>query len=306
MKLLHGFTEPGDYRGGFVSIGNFDGVHRGHQRMLAMLVAHARRDAVPAVVFTFDPHPIKLLRPGHAPPSLSTLERKVELLQRCGVDCVIAYPTDQRLLDLKPAEFFEQIIRGELDARGLVEGPNFFFGHDRTGDIRTLEQFCRAAGLMLDIAAPVQIGDQLVSSSAVRAAISRGDIAAAVEMLGNPYQIHGRVMRGAGRGATLGYPTANLTDVETLLPPGGVYAGVGRIAGREYPAAINIGANPTFGERASKLEVHLVDFTGDLYGADVKVDFLDRLRDTRTFSGADELREQLRRDVARVRQITRV
>jgi riboflavin kinase/FMN adenylyltransferase len=305
MKLLHGFTEPASYRGGFVSIGNFDGVHRGHQRMLAMLVAHARRDGAPAVVFTFDPHPIKLLRPGHAPPSLSTLERKAELLERCGVDCVIAYPTNQRLLDLKPAEFFEQIIRGELDARGLVEGPNFFFGHDRTGDIRTLEQFCRVAGLILDIAAPVQIGDQLVSSSAVRAAISRGDIATAVEMLGHPYQIHGRVTSGAGRGATLGYPTANLTDVETLLPPEGVYAGVGRIAGREYPAAINIGANPTFGDAASKLEVHLVGFTGDLYGADLKVDFLDRLRDTRPFAGADELREQLRRDITRVREITK-
>ncbi|MEX2286366.1 MAG: bifunctional riboflavin kinase/FAD synthetase [Planctomycetaceae bacterium] len=303
MQLQRGFEDPSAFRGGFVSIGNFDGVHRGHQQIVSVLVGHARKAGVPSVVLTFDPHPIALLRPGQVPHSLSTVEHKAELLGRLGVDCVIAYPTDELLLALSPDEFFDQIVRGKLAARGLVEGPNFFFGHDRSGDIATLERLCEQAGLMLEVVHPIQIGDRVISSSAVRARVAEGNIAAAIDLLGHPYQISGRVARGAARGRQLGFPTANLVDVVTQLPPDGVYAGAVRRGERVYPAAVHLGPNATFGEAARKLEVHILDFDGDLYDELLCVDLYDRIRGTIRFSDANELKSQMTRDVERVREI---
>ncbi len=308
MKLFHGFNDasPDDaaaYRGGFVTIGNFDGVHLGHQSMIALLVQRAREANVPAVVLTFEPHPINLLRPEHTPPSLSTLARKIELLCKCGVDCVIAYPTDMELLKLSPHKFFETIIRQNLSARGLVEGPNFFFGRNRAGSIDTLRDLCESTGLTLDIVPSMSIGDRMVSSSVIRSLISDGKIAEAIELLGHPYQVIGEVVSGAGRGQTIGFPTANLSGIETLLPPDGVYAAVSVVDGQQFPAAVNLGANPTFGETARKLEVHLVGFDDDLYGQTLHVDFLARLRDTSSFPNADALKQQLRLDIEEVQQV---
>ena len=303
MKLLRRFENPELYRGGFVSIGNFDGVHRGHQLMAEVLVGKARALGVPAVVLTFDPHPTALLRPEHVPPSLCTTEYKAELLGRCGVDCVIAYPTDLKFLSLSPAEFFEKIVRAELDARGLVEGPNFFFGHDRQGNVATLGELCHQARLGLEIIPPVVVGSCLVSSSAIRSQIAAGSLASAVEMLGHPYRMQGRVVRGAERGRSIGFPTANLAEVATLLPADGVYAGVVSIDGRMMAAAVHLGSNPTFDEGERKLEVHVLDYAGDLYGRSLDVDLLDRVRGTERFAGAEALKAQLERDVKSVRAI---
>lgn len=303
MHLFHGFEQPERFRGGYVAIGNFDGVHRGHQAMAQRLVERARAARVPAVVLTFDPHPINLLRPEHAPPRLSTLPHKAELLARCGVDCIIAYPTDRQLLELSPSEFFESIVRGRIAACGVVEGPNFFFGKDRAGDVNVLRQLCEAAGISLDIVPPVEVGGRIVSSSTVRRLIESGDVGGAVTLLGHPYRIRGRVVRGAERGRTLGFPTANLDGIATLLPPDGVYAGRTEIGGRVHPAAVHLGPNPTFGEQARKLEVHLLDFAGDLYGQEIDVDLRDRVRGVVKFGGIDELRAQLTQDLARVRQV---
>ncbi len=303
MKLLHGFDDPAAYRGGYVAIGNFDGVHRGHQSMITSLVRRARADAVPAVVLTFDPHPINILRPGKAPPSLSTLRRKADLLRSSRVDCMIAYPTDTDLLNLTADQFFQQIVREELDAQGLVEGPNFFFGHNRAGSVDTLRRLCAASDMTLEVVAPVNVGDRLVSSSTIRSLISDGLLTDAIEMLGHSYRVTGTVTHGAARGQTIGYPTANLTDVETLLPRDGVYVGVAVVDGADYPAAVNLGANPTFDESLRKFEAHLIGFQGDLYGQELEVDFLDRIRDTIEFDSVDALKQQLARDVARVTQI---
>ncbi len=298
MKLLHGFDEPQAYRGGYVSIGNFDGVHLGHQRIVGELVQTAHQQTRPAVVFTFDPHPVYLLRPQDAPPSLSTLERKAELLDRCGVDCLIAFPTTKALLALEPEQFFEQIIRGELQARGLVEGPNFRFGHNRRGDVEMLERLCTEARLTLTIVPPVVIEGRVVSSSVIRKLIAEGRIAQAVALLGHPYRLTGRVEPGADRGRSIGFPTANLTAVKTLIPPDGVYAGIGHVQGRPFPAAVHIGPNPTFGEAQRKLEVHLVGFEGELYGSRLDVDLLERLRAIRRFENVETLKQQLQEDVA--------
>lgn len=303
MKLQHGFENPVNYAGGFVAIGNFDGVHRGHQRMISTLVDRAQSEGVPSVVLTFDPHPIEILRPEHAPPSLTTLARKAELLAKHGVDCVIAYPTDHALLQLSPEEFFQKIIRKELNARGLVEGPNFFFGRNRSGDVQTLKNLCEATQLSLEIVSPVRVGERLVSSSTIRGLIGAGEIAEAVELLGDAYRITGTVRTGAGRGRTIGFPTANLEDVQTLLPTDGVYAGTANIDGRTLAAAIHIGPNPTFQDGRQKLEVHLIDFAGDLYDRPLSVDFWDRIRGTQRFESPEALQAQLTVDVQHALEI---
>jgi riboflavin kinase/FMN adenylyltransferase len=303
MQLLRDFNNPAAYRGGIVSIGNFDGVHLGHRRMIEVLVRNARAANVPAVAFTFDPHPISILRPGQVPPALTTLDRKAELLETCGVECLIAYRTDRELLGLTADEFFEQIIRDKMAATGLVEGSNFCFGRGRSGDVECLKKLCDASGVRLEVVPQVTRGDVVVSSSVIRSLIQTSRMVDAADLLGDWYRVRGVVSTGAARGRTIGFPTANLTGVETVLPPDGVYAGRAFAGGRPFAAAINLGPNPTFGETARKLEVHLLDFTGDLYDQSLDVEFLQHLRNTVPFANVDELRSQLGRDIAQVRDV---
>jgi riboflavin kinase/FMN adenylyltransferase len=303
MKRFNGFHNSSDYRGGLVAIGNFDGVHRGHQSMIRMLVQRALESKIPAVVMTFDPHPISILRPQQAPPSLSTIQYRAELCDEYGVDCFIVTETNRALLNLTPEEFFEQIVCQELNAKGLVEGENFCFGRNRSGDISTLNALCRKPGLTLKVVPSVSHENQLVSSSSIRSLIAEGEMAAAVELLGHPYRLSGTVTQGAKRGRTLGFPTANLDNIETLIPTDGVYAGVIQRAGRSYPAAVNIGPNPTFGETRRKIEAHLVDYEGELYGEQIDVDLFDHIRANVQFANAEELKKQLNEDIATVRRL---
>ena len=304
MKLFRTLHDlPDHLRGGAVSIGNFDGVHRGHARIVERLLAAARRQQGPAVVFTFDPHPVRLLRPAAAPPPLTWTDRKAELLAELGVDAIIAYPTDEALLALTPEDFFQRIVREQLRAVAMVEGPNFFFGCRRAGDIRLLGELCKQHGMVLDVVPPLVEGEELVSSSRVRQLIAAGDVAAAAHMLTRPYRIRGLVTHGAGRGHTIGFATANVEAIDTLLPAQGVYAGVALTGAERWPAAINIGPNPTFGEHALKVEVHLIGFTGSLYGLPLEVDFVTRLRDIQPFRSVDALKAQLAIDVARATEL---
>lgn len=285
-------------RNGLIAIGNFDGVHRGHQAMIGRLVALARAANRPAVAVTFDPHPLSLLRPEALPPGLTTMPDRAALLRECGVDAVVVLPTSWNLLKLSATEFFEQIVRQRLHAAGLVEGPNFCFGKDRGGNITLLRQLCQQAGMTLDVIEPVTIDGQWVSSSVIRSLLLAGDVNDAVALLGRPYRLTGRVVTGSRRGATLGFPTANLADLATVVPGPGVYAGRTVIDSRSFAAAIHIGPNPTFGEAAGKVEVHVIDYAGDLYGQPLTVEFHRRLRDVRRFESADELRRQLTEDIA--------
>lgn len=303
MLISHGFDDAAVLRNGFVSIGNFDGVHRGHQKMIEALTRRAKAEGAPAIIFTFDPHPIALLRPGQSPPPLSTTERKVELLARHGVDGAVVYPTDQALLNLTPREFFDRIVIDQLNVRGLVEGPNFFFGHNRAGNIETLHEFCRAAERNLEIIPPVMIEGRLVSSSEIRRLIAAGEVREAAVLLGYTYCLSGSVVRGAERGRTIGFPTANLEGIRTVVPRDGVYAGRAQVGATWYAAGINVGPNPTFADQERKVEVHLIDFAGDLYGARVAVEFLDRLRDTVRFASVEQLTAQLRIDIDRARAL---
>jgi riboflavin kinase/FMN adenylyltransferase len=294
---------PGDLVGGAVTIGNFDGVHRGHARLIERLLAKARQVGGPAIVFTFDPHPVRLLRPQSAPPPLTWTDRKAELLSELGVSAVIAYPTDEALLALSPEEFFQQIVLDKLQARGMVEGPNFFFGRSRAGDIAALARLCTRSNVSLEIAEPIAVGGQLVSSSRVREAIAAGDVDLAKAMLMRPYRVRGMVTHGAGRGIRLGFPTANLEAIDTLLPAQGVYAARAFAAAGNWPAAINIGPNPTFGENAVKIEAHLIGFHGSLYGQPLEIEFLSRLRSIRPFESIEALKAQLHHDVETARRI---
>jgi riboflavin kinase / FMN adenylyltransferase len=246
---------------------------------------------------------VVLLRPDAAPPPLTWAERKADLLAELGVDAVVIQPTDLSLLRLTAREFFEQIVLHCLRAKAVVEGPNFRFGRDRAGDIRVLGELCAQAGITLDVVEPLTVGDGLISSSRVRQWIREGDMDAAREMLTQPYRTRGMVVHGARRGGALGFPTANLEAVDTLIPGLGVYAGRAYSGGESWPAAINIGPNPTFGEHGFKFEVHLVGFHGSLYGQPLEVDFLSRLRDIVVFHSSEDLKHQLQADIFAVCEI---
>jgi riboflavin kinase/FMN adenylyltransferase len=286
-----------------VSVGNFDGVHRGHVALLEELHRQAAGVRGPAVALTFDPHPMQLLRPAGFPSPLTTVADRARLLHEHGAGQVVILETMHDLLRLTAEEFFERVVRGHFQARGMVEGINFGFGRGRGGNVETLAALCRRDGLRLVIVPPLVLDGQPISSSRVRDALMRGAVREAAVCLGRPYRLSGTVESGQKRGAGLGFPTANLGRIETLIPGNGVYAVRAEHGGTRWPGAANIGPNPTFGENARKVEVHLIDFHGDLYGQSLSVEFIDRLRDTRPFANVNELIAQLRADVERARDI---
>jgi riboflavin kinase/FMN adenylyltransferase len=294
---------PARLHGAYLAVGNFDGVHRGHARLLGRLRALADGAGAPAVALTFDPHPVALLRPETAPVPLVWTGRKVDLLEQAGATEVGVFRTGTWLLGLTAREFFDRVIVGQFAARGMVEGPNFGFGRDRGGDSRLLGQWCAEAGLAFEVAAPTEAEGQIVSSSRIRKALAEGLIDEANDMLGRPYRIRGIVTHGAARGAGLGFPTANLDEIDTLIPLDGVYAAHALVDGLAWPSAVHVGPNATFGEQIRKVEAHLIDFHGDLYGRTVELDLLRLLRPTRKFAGLDDLVDQIRVDVARARDV---
>lgn len=303
LRLAWDETPSAACRGGALTVGNFDGVHLGHASLIQILREEARNIGGPAVVLSFDPHPLMLLAPERFQPVLTTADERAALLKRCGADEVVLLRTTAELLQLSPAEFFARILQDGFSAKAIVEGFNFQFGRDRAGTNETLAQLCRGAGIGLTVVPPLEQDGAPVSSSRVRDALLAGDVPRAARLLSRAYRLRGVVGEGARRGRTLGFPTANLQNVETLIPGDGVYAVRSEVDGVSWPGAANVGPNPTFGEQARKLEVHLLDFHGDLYGHTVNVEFLAKLRDTKTFAGAVELKQQLHEDIERVRQL---
>jgi riboflavin kinase/FMN adenylyltransferase len=303
-------TPPAAFQGGAVTIGNFDGVHLGHAALLTEARQQVRTRGGPVVAVTFDPHPLQILRPAQFQPVLTTVHDRAELLLDSGADHVVLLRTTPALLQLTAEEFFQQVIVDRLAARALVEGPNFGFGRNRQGNIETLAMLCGRAGVNLVVVPPVQFEGKPVSSSRVRNALLRGAVRETAALLRRPYRLRGTVATGRQRGRAIGFPTANLEHIQTLVPGDGVYAvrvylptPIAAGGRGVWPGAANIGPNPTFGEHARKVEVHVIGFEGDLLGQALAVDFLERLRDTRPFGGVNELVEQLRRDVEQARQI---
>ncbi len=295
---LHSITwfdaAPASLTRGAVSFGNFDGVHRGHQKLMRTLRQWADRVHGPAVAITFDPPPVAILNPAALKLPLTTIAQRSELLHAAGADHVAVLRVDASLLALSAGSFIEDVIQMQLEARAIVEGSNFRFGRGREGD----GQLLSALGPRSNISFEEVVVDD-VSSSRVREAINAGDVGLARELLGRSYSITGTVIEGAKRGRTLGFPTANLADVPTLIPAPGVYA----VDALGHRGAANVGPNPTFGEDARKIEVHLIGYDGDLYGQSVRVEFLQRLRDVKPFPTVEALVAQVQSDIAAAKDV---
>jgi riboflavin kinase/FMN adenylyltransferase len=287
-----------------VTVGNFDGVHRGHQALAALTVARAREAGEKAVVLTFEPHPARLLAPARAPATLTTLAQKEELLAGLGIDRLAVLAFDAEVAALSPREFARDVLAGSLGARHVVVGESFRFGRGREGDASGLAALGAGLGFSVRILAPVLERGEPVSSSRVRERIARGDVRAARDLLGRPYFLDAVVVRGDGRGRTIGVPTANLRTENEVLPARGVYAGRCRVPGSgSRLAVVNVGERPTFGGGGTTVEAHLVDFEGDLYGARVRLELHERLRDEERFADARALVGRIRQDVARARDL---
>jgi len=296
-------------------VGNFDGVHLGHAALARRLREVAGRLGAPAVALTFDPHPASIVRPESAPVPLTTPARRAELLLALGLDRVIVQPVDRGLLSLSAEAFYREVLRGRLDAAAIVEGGDFRFGAGRAGDIDVLREFCVRDGVALEVVEPVVRDGSPVSSSRLRSLLAAGDVAAANALLTAPFRLSGTVVVGARRGTALGFPTANLADIATLIPGCGVYAARARVSrpdqsvsdqkpdGVWHAAAVHVGMNVTFGATATTVEAHLVGFNGDCYAATLDIEFLSRLRDTRKFPTVEALQAQLAADVAEATHI---
>ncbi len=298
---------PADLGGTVVTIGNFDGVHLGHQHVLARAREVADQRGLTLVAVTFDPHPMAVLRPEHAPTQLTTIQRRAELLAEAGADHVLALPFDRDMASWTPDEFAQRVLVDALHAGAVVVGANFRFGTRASGDVATLQAFGDEHGFTAE-GIPLDGGPMVWSSTYVRTCLAAGDVAGASEALGHPYAVRGIVVEGDRRGRELGFPTANVpTDGMTAAPADGVYAGwLKRLdTGESYPAAISVGTNPTFdGVRARRVESYVLDRTDlELYGVEVEVSFVDRLRGMVAFESVEKLVEQMHDDVARAREL---
>jgi riboflavin kinase / FMN adenylyltransferase len=289
-----------------VTVGMFDGVHRGHRALLDRLAAEAAARDMPTAAVTFDRHPLAVLRPGSEPPLLTTLDRKVELLGEAGMAVVLVLEFTRELSEVPAEAFAAEVLFDALAARAVVVGENFRFGHKAAGDPALLNELGRPRGIEV-VAVPLHAqGDQVVSSTRIRAELAEGDVAAAAASLGRPYAVEGVVVVGDRRGGPLlGVPTANLDVPDGIaLPADGVYAGhlTDELDGVERPAAVSVGTNPQFGTDR-RVEAHVLDFDGDLYGHRVSVDVTHRLRGQATFADVEELAAQIRADVDQTRRL---
>jgi riboflavin kinase / FMN adenylyltransferase len=291
---------PAACQGGAITIGNFDGVHVGHQSLLQETARQARAANGPAIAVTFDPSPMRILHPDKAGPQLTTIADRAVLLQQYGADHVLILKTSLTLLQLNPREFFDGIIVEQLQAKSIIEGYNFFFGHDREGTVEVLRALCTERALPFTLMPPQAVLGQPVSSSRVRGELLAGHVEVVRQLLGRAYRIVGVVGVGQKRGATLGFPTANLHDVPTLLPGDGVYHVVAAFDGATWQGAANVGPNPTFGEHARKVEVHLIGFDDDLYGKTLSVEFVRKIRNTKKFGDGQELTTQIQSDIRNI------
>lgn len=286
-----------------VSLGNFDGVHLGHRALFRALVAMARRFQCRATVYTFCPHPLKVLAPDKAPLLLNTLDEKRRLIEASHIDTLIEAPFSRELAEMVPEQFVDDILIGTLQAKGLVVGYDYAFGKNRRGNAEFLQRYAGEKGLEVEVLQPVGSDGKPYSSTRIRQLLMAGKVAETVELLGRHYNLEGEVVPGQQRGRRIGFPTANLATEKEQLPAPGVYAVKVRYNLQEYNGVVNLGTCPTFANGKSTIEVHLLDFSGDLYGHKVRIYFVEKLREERKFSGIEELVAAIKADIVRARQI---
>ncbi|WP_327698049.1 bifunctional riboflavin kinase/FAD synthetase [Streptomyces sp. NBC_00459] len=310
MQRWRGLEDiPEDWGRSVVTIGSYDGVHRGHQLIIRHAVERARELGVPSVVVTFDPHPSEVLRPGSHPPLLAPHHRRAELMAELGVDAVLILPFTKEFSKLSPADFVVKVLVDKLHARAVVEGPNFRFGHKAAGNVEFLTELGRTYDFEVEVVDLYVSGEagggEPFSSTLTRRLVGEGDVEGAGEILGRPHRVEGIVVRGAQRGRELGFPTANVETLpHTAIPADGVYAGWLHADGEEMPAAISVGTNPQFDGTERTVEAYAIDRVGlDLYGLHVAVDFLAFVRGQAKFDSLDALLVQMSEDVKKCREL---
>jgi riboflavin kinase/FMN adenylyltransferase len=289
-------------QGAVVSIGNFDGIHLGHQKILQTVVEKARQQHAVATVLTFDPHPLKVLRPAQAPPLVCTLPQRLDGFAAMGIEAALVVRFDLALAAHSPEEFVREFLAGPLRARAVLVGGNFRFGHKQAGNAATLRELGSQLGFAVEIVEPVVSNGEVVSSTAVRRAVSEGRAADATRLLGRPFALTGEIQRGEGRGSTILVPTLNLAPEQELLPKTGVYATETLVDGRLFRSATNVGFRPTFNGTNLSVESHLFGFAEKRTEGRLEVRFRERLRDEQKFSGPEELRRQIASDLDKARE----
>ena len=286
-----------------VTIGNFDGVHRGHVVLFNRLKEISTAHGLPSVVVTFEPHPLKVLSPDSAPSLITTFDQKITLISDSGVDCLVVVPFTMELSQMSAEDFVVRILCESLGMRHILIGHDYAFGRGREGSYETLELLGLDHGFTLDDLEPIGHGNMIYSSSLVRNQLLSGDMTAVSGILGRYYMISGSVVHGREIGHAIGFPTANISTSNELLPPDGVYAVMALIEGRLIKGACNIGVNPTFGGGSRTIEVFLLDFSGQIYGNEIAVYFVQKLREVMKFPDADSLVKAISNDVERTRTI---
>jgi riboflavin kinase/FMN adenylyltransferase len=277
--------------GTVITVGTFDGVHRGHWQVLRALATAAHERELDSLLVTFDPHPLRIVRPEAAPPLLVTPAEKIEILAQAELDRVAFLRFTAALAAYAPERFVEEILIGRFAMRHLVIGYDHGFGHGRSGDVETLKTIGTRTGFDVDVVAPVHDGGEPISSSRIRRALLAGDVAAATRGLGRPYAVTGTIVRGEGRGRRLGFPTANLDvgSTDKLIPHEGIYAVRAALHDRSADGVLHLGPRPSFAGLPPSVELHIFDFDGDLYGRRIRVDFIERIRDIARFDSVDAL-----------------
>jgi riboflavin kinase/FMN adenylyltransferase len=285
-----------------VTVGNFDGLHVGHQKILRSVRDRARATGARAAVITFDPHPMRVLRPDRAPVMIQTLAQRLAGFEEMGLDAALVLHFDRALSLMSAENFIEEILCGALRAETILVGANFRFGHRGAGDVHMLVEYGQPRGFGVEIVPPVEVDGHVVSSTAIRAAVAGGEVESAIPLLGRAFSLTGEIRSGAGRGRTILFPTLNLEPEQELLPKLGVYATESVMNGALYSSVTNVGTRPTFNGTGVTVESHLFGFSEAVTGGRMEVRFHSRIRDERTFSGADELRAQIARDIDAARK----
>lgn len=287
----------GDTRRAAVSVGTFDGLHIGHRKILQSVRERARARGYRAGAVTFDPHPMRVLQPDRAPLMIQTLSQRLAGFEQMALDGALVLRFDHALSLVSPEEFIERILVRGLRAGAILVGANFRFGHHGAGDVRLLGEFGKRDGFDVETVPPVEVGGQIVSSTAIRAAVNSGNVAGAIPLLGRAFSLTGEIRAGAGRGRTILFPTLNLAPEQELLPKLGVYATESAVGGKLYSSVTNVGTRPTFNGAGVTVESHLFGFSENIASGPMEVRFHERIRDERKFSGADELRAQIALDI---------
>ncbi len=304
MKIIRGMNNlegPPPYP--VVAIGNFDGVHIGHQMIFRRASAYACEHGGTSMAFTFEPHPLKIIAPSRVPPLLTTFRKKMELIEACGIDRVICAEFDRQFADQRPREFAGNILSGKIGAREVVVGFDYAFGRGREGTVPYLRKMGEEFGFKVHVVEPIEHLGKLVSSSHVRELIEDGEVKAAAGFLGRYHSIEGPVVHGHKTGGAIGVPTANIDAGRMQVPGNGVYAVRVRHRGRAQGGVANVGFNPTFHRDRLSVEVHIFDFEEKIYGQDIEVEFVDRIRSETEFASAGDLVRQIARDIERAREL---